>query len=96
MSEDDFEKFWNAYPKQIKKMEAREAFAKVDVPVERLLEAINAQIKKPDWQKEDGRYIPAPAKWLNERRWEDGENSQSVEAAKKYYETLKGWVEDGG
>jgi hypothetical protein len=23
------------------------------------------------WQKEDGKYIPYPAKWLNEKRWED-------------------------
>ena len=67
----EFEAFWNAYPKQKAKTEAREAFAKVDVPLQTLLDALEIQKKSNDWLKEGGQYIPYPAKWLNKRRWED-------------------------
>ena len=67
----EFEAFWNAYPKQKAKTEAREAFAKVDVPLQTLLDALEIQKKSHDWTKEGGQYIPYPAKWLNKRRWED-------------------------
>lgn len=69
----EFEAFWNAYPKvkQKSKQEAREAFAKVDVPLQTLLDALEIQKKSHDWTKEGGQYIPYPAKWLNKRRWED-------------------------
>ena len=67
----EFEAFWNAYPKQKAKTEAREAFAKVDVPLQTLLDALEVQKKSHDWTKEGGQYIPYPAKWLNKRRWED-------------------------
>lgn len=67
----EFEAFWNAYPKQKAKTEAREAFAKVDVPLQTLLDALEIQKKSNDWLKDGGQYIPYPAKWLNKRRWED-------------------------
>lgn len=69
----EFEAFWNAYPKvkQKSKQEAREAFAKVDVPLQTLLDALEIQKRSHDWQKDGGQYIPYPAKWLNKRRWED-------------------------
>lgn len=68
---DDFNLFWDAYPRKEGKKKASEAFAKVEVPVETLLSAIEAQKKSPQWTKDDGQFIPHPAKWLNERRWED-------------------------
>ena len=67
----EFEAFWNAYPKQKAKTEAREAFAKVDVPLQTLLDALEIQKRSHDWTKDGGQYIPYPAKWLNKRRWED-------------------------
>ena len=33
--------------------------------------ALEAQKASFDWQKENGRYIPLPATWLNGKRWED-------------------------
>ena len=57
--------------KQKSKQEAREAFAKVDVPLQTLLDALEIQKRSHDWTKDGGQYIPYPAKWLNKRRWED-------------------------
>ena len=75
----EFEAFWNAYPKQKAKTEAREAFAKVDVPLQTLLDALEVQKKSHDWTKDGGQYIPYPAKWLNKRRWEDSMDAKPIE-----------------
>lgn len=67
----EFTEFWNAYPKQKDKTKAREEFARVDVPLDVLLSALEIQKQSHDWTKEGGQYIPYPAKWLKGRRWED-------------------------
>ena len=67
----DFDRFWEAYPRKVGKEEARKAFERVEVPVDVLVDAISVQRKSAQWQKEGGRYIPFPANWLNQRRWED-------------------------
>ena len=50
---------------------ARKAFGRVEVPLDRLLEALERQRGDPQWQKENGRFIPHPVTWLNQGRWED-------------------------
>jgi predicted phage replisome organizer len=69
-----FETFWNSYPKKKAKPDAIKAFAKLK-PDQTLLYAIIHAIDKAreseDWQRENGRYIPHPATWLNGQRWKD-------------------------
>jgi hypothetical protein len=69
-----FEKFWQYYPKKVGKDAALKAFAKRK-PDEKLLlqmlKALAIQKGQPNWIKEDGQYIPNPATWLNQGRWED-------------------------
>jgi DNA-binding MarR family transcriptional regulator len=69
-----FEQFWQAYPRKAAKQAARQAFARL-APDEKLaavmLEALEQQKASPDWQREGGRFIPYPARWLSGRRWED-------------------------
>jgi len=73
-----FEHFWRAYPKRLGKGAAEKAFDKacgkgtaaLEV-LPKLLKAIDAQRKTPQWLKDGGQYIPYPATWLNQRRWED-------------------------
>ena len=69
--EEDFETFWNAYPRKEGKQKARTAFGKVTVPVEELLEAIEAQKQSAQWSKDGGQFIPHAATWLNGCRWQD-------------------------
>lgn len=66
-----FEQFWQAYPKKVGKGEARKAFAKVKAPLKTLLESVDRQKQSVQWHKEGGQYIPNPATWLNQGRWED-------------------------
>lgn len=68
-SEDDFEIFWNAYPRKEKKQAAKTAFEKVKEPLQVLLDAIERQKKGSQWQ--DAKYIPHPSSWLNGQRWLD-------------------------
>ena len=68
---EDFEIFWNEYPKKVGKREAFTAFKKAKQPIQLLLHAVQEQKQSSQWQKEDGRYIPNPATWLNQGRWDD-------------------------
>jgi DNA-binding Lrp family transcriptional regulator len=69
-----FDSFWTAYPKKANKPAALKAFRKAN-PDEALLAAmlaaLAAQKTSEQWQREDGRFIPYPATWLNGERWND-------------------------
>lgn len=67
----EFDVFWKAYPKKIGKEAARRAFAKATCDLLTMLSAIEAQKEWPQWKKDDGQYIPNPATWLNQGRWDD-------------------------
>lgn len=69
--EQKFEQFWDAYPKKVGKVAAREAFRQVEYPLDDLLDAVARQSESELWGREDGRYIPNPATWLSQERWED-------------------------
>lgn len=66
-----FDRFWKAYPKKVGKQAALKAFQRVKVPLETLLTAIDRQKRGEQWSRDNGRYIPNPATWLNQGRWED-------------------------
>lgn len=70
----NFEKFWNEYPKKKSKGDAEKAWLKI-APGEHLtgeiLSAVQRAKTSADWLKEDGKYIPHPATWLNAKGWED-------------------------
>lgn len=67
----DFEEFWSAFPKKVGKQAAKKAFEKVKVPLETLLTAIEQQKRSAQWSKDNGQFIPNPATWLNQGRWDD-------------------------
>lgn len=66
-----FERFWEAYPKKVGKKAAGNAFMRVLVDTDTLIDAVEKQKRSEQWTKENGRYIPNPATWLNQGRWED-------------------------
>lgn len=69
-----FERFWSVYPKKVGKGDARKSFLKIN-PSEALLgkmvTAVIAASSSFQWKKDKGQYIPNPATWLNQQRWED-------------------------
>jgi len=72
--EELFARFWAAYPKKRSKGQAEKAWAKLQ-PDEQLVETMLATLerakKSEEWRKENWRYIPYPATWLNAKGWED-------------------------
>lgn len=74
-----FERFWAAYPKKAAKKAAEKAFHKLN-PDETLfaniLAAVDNQKDWDQWNRDGGKYIPNPATWLNQSRWEDEQFSQ--------------------
>ena len=69
-----FAAFWAAYPKKVGKQDALRAFARLKVGEDQLaamLAAIEQQRASPQWAKDGGQYIPNPATWLRQGRWED-------------------------
>ena len=69
-----FDQFWRAYPRRQAKGEAERWWQRAKPNAEKageMIAAIGRQLQGRDWQKEGGRFIPLPATWLNQRRWED-------------------------
>lgn len=68
-----FQEFWKAYPKKAGKGAAEKAWkkAKNRPSIQAILAAIATQKRSEQWQKDGGQYIPNPATWLNQGRWED-------------------------
>lgn len=69
-----FMSFWSAYPKKTGKGAAYKSWQKLK-PSKALTDKIVASVvehsKTKQWQKENGQFIPNPATFLNQRRWED-------------------------
>ena len=73
-AEDRFDEFWTAYPKKVGKEAARKAYAKIRPTLalhDCILAAIALQAQSAQWQKQNGQFIPNPATWLNQGRWDD-------------------------
>ena len=73
-SQKRFEKFWQAYPKKVGKGAAERSFKKYkpdDGLLMTMLKALECQRQTSQWQRHGGQYIPNPATWLNQRRWQD-------------------------
>lgn len=69
-----FETFWKTYPKKIGKGAAEKAWKRIpnlEAVFEKIMAAVASQSQSMQWLKEGGQFIPNPATWLNQRRWED-------------------------
>lgn len=69
-----FDLFWLNYPKKVGKEAARKAWKKIRRPaevIEKIKNKLPEQMDSIQWNKENGQYIPNPATYLNQGRWED-------------------------
>ncbi|MCL2856172.1 MAG: hypothetical protein FWE19_00410 [Oscillospiraceae bacterium] len=73
-AESSFDSFWAAYPNKQGKGAAQKAWNKIKpgkALVTKILQAVELYKASRQWNRDDGQYIPNPATWLNQRRWED-------------------------
>ena len=73
---DDFNRFWEKYPRKVSKGQAWKTWQKLQkdgtLPdVDTLIEAVRWRQLEPDWEKDGGKYIPHASTWLNACGWED-------------------------
>lgn len=98
--EQAFEQFWSAYPKKKSKQEAQKSFNKLKPDAKLLatmLEKIERSKQSQDWLKESGQFIPYPATWLNQRRWEDEDSpAPRGKLPSKYKTPAEIYAEHGG
>jgi len=69
-----FDTFWAAYPKKKSKGQAEKVWAKLqpgEVLFAIMLQKIAQASQTHEWKKENGKFIPHPATWLNAKGWED-------------------------
>ncbi len=71
---DGFEEFWRIYPKKVGKKVALQKWArlKTDEPLRlKIMAALGSQMELPEWRRSNGQFVPHPATWINQARWED-------------------------
>lgn len=71
---DGFEAFWILYPRKVGKVPALKAWKKLKPDQElkaEILKAVALHRRSEDWTKDGGQFIPHPATWINQQRWQD-------------------------
>jgi hypothetical protein len=76
-----FECFWHAYPRHVGKGAAFKAWKRLNPSLNlqgRILNALDRQRRSDQWQRENGRFIPHAATWLNGSRFDDDEGTPAA------------------
>lgn len=74
LQEKQFDKFWQAYPKKVSKKQAQKSWKKINPSLElfeKIFKALEMVKQTEQWKKDNGKYVPYPATWLNQERWTD-------------------------
>lgn len=71
-----FDEFWSAWPAHTRKVDRKGCERKwkaggLDAKADAILQALEAFKASWDWRKNDGAYIPMPATWLHQERWDN-------------------------
>jgi len=96
---DDFELFWEEYPRRTGKGKAFEEWIRaksIGVSQDTIINAVKIQCGNGMLRLDDPQYIPMPATWLHQRRWDD-EGCESVPTKEatpeSEYRTKEEWDE---
>ncbi len=79
-----FDQFWAVYPRKVGKGAAQKRWLALQPSHELILTIclqVHAACITDQWRRNQGQFIPHPATWLNEKRWEDTyEPAKAVES----------------
>lgn len=88
-----FEIFYKAYPRHKSRGDAEKAWKSLkpdDALLAKIMKALEVAKKDPNWQKNNGQFVPYPASWLRAKGWEDEQNTNS-NASGGHRDDKKGW-----
>jgi len=95
-----FDEFWKAYPKKNSKKYAHQAFMNIkglSKVFPTMMNALEKQKQSNDWFKDHGQYIPNPATWIHQERWNDeGVKDTSDGVSEALRERYPEWFDDDG
>lgn len=89
-----FDEFWSIYPRKVGKKAALNSWKKLKPDAElfeRIIQAVATAKASDQWIRGNGRFIPHPATWLNQGRWDD-ELDPAAPAAGNTYQASPGKV----
>ena len=68
-----FNRFWESYPKKVGKSDCKRIWSRkrLDSLGEQIIDSVKRYTISDDWTKEAGQFIPNPATYLNQGRWDD-------------------------
>jgi len=67
--ERDWEKVWSAFPKKIDESRAKKLFLECTVSAQQIIDSLADWSATDEWTRDSGRWIPAPARWLERAGW---------------------------
>jgi hypothetical protein len=86
-----FDEFWSLYPKKVGKQAAFNAWKRIKLSPDltsKILSAVKAQKEWDQWRRDNGQYIPNPATWLNQGRWDDECSSVEPKEVDRYADLI--------
>lgn len=92
MTDPDYSRFYNSYPKHKARLDGFKAWKSKDVqlclpPIDELLDVLEKQKKTEEsWSRDNGEFIPLPATWLRGHKWTD---ELQLTEAEKYQQLLE-------
>lgn len=92
-------RFWALYPRRAGKKNARKAWRALNPSpalVDRMIQALDWQVRQPQWTKDGGAFIPYPATWLNGERWADEPPARTVRTISDATATVFATLNMGG
>jgi hypothetical protein len=69
--ERDWEKVWSAFPKKIDESRAKKLFLESTASAQQLIDSLADWSQTDEWTRDSGRWIPAPARWLERAGWNE-------------------------
>ena len=69
--ERDWERVWSAFPKRIDALKAKAVYMQSDVSPQRIIDSLDDWSQTDEWTRDSGRWIPAPARWLERAGWNE-------------------------
>lgn len=85
-AEERFSAFWESYPRKIEKKRAAIVWKQKNCgngKFNAIMAKLEEYKRSDQWQRDNGRYIPHPATWLNGERWNDELSCQVPQGGQK-------------
>lgn len=80
-----FDEFWAVYPRKVAKPDALQVWNRLKLgngEFTKVMAGLTRYLTSEQWTKDDGRFIPHPATWLNKRRFDDEIGSSAPQLLK--------------